>query len=501
VYILDAVSLTIVKILVPLFGQEVDMTDRFLVLIAFLIPILSFGDWDIETPYGDSSGLSAAIAVDSDNDPHILYLVEGDYFYHIYKSDGVWHGPYPIESVNYFTLCRMVDVAMVRDTVNAIMSLEYTATGDYLVWGKHVGGGIWSTEQIPNTLAPTGAGGYLNVAISPGMGNTSFHVVYVHFNYGSSILYYRKYDSTWTDADTVSAIPDVSSGWQHDIAVDANDDPHVTFVYSDEGIKYRKKMGSVWEPIELISAATDPSFASIAVDDSNYPHVAYDKDDFGAVCYRAKTASGWQPEETVGAGGGWNTYGASIAVAGGEKFVAYYAESDLKFAMRTPGGWVSEDVDTVGDVGTHTSLAIDSEGYAHIGYRDATNERLKYAKSTEPVVGIREVDWDSDVESRGLMLYAYPNPFHHQTRIRYSILDTRYRIQNLTLRIYDASGRMVKSFNPESSIKNLGSEVIWDGTDQSNRWLGSGIYFVRGVLSSVNHAEKRAVTKKILLLR
>jgi hypothetical protein len=477
------------------------MRHLFLVYIVVLVPILAFGNWDIETPYADSSGRSAAIAVDSDNNPHILYLVDGDHFYHIYKSGGVWYGPYPIESVNYFTLCRMVDVAIVRDTVNAIMSLEYTATGDYLVWGKHLGGGIWLTQQVPNTLAPPNAGGYVNVAINPGVGNSLFHIIYVHYNYGSSVLYYRKFDSTWTDAEEVSSVPDVSSGWQHDIAVDGNDDPHVAFVYSDEGIKYRRKTGVVWDPVELVSTASDPSFASIAVDASNYPHLAFDKDDYGAVCYRLKTASGWQPEETVGAGGGWNTYGASIAVSGGQEFVAYYSDGDLKFAMRTITGWVSEDVDTAGDVGTHTSLAIDNEGYAHIAYRDASNERLKYAKSTEPVVGIAESNWNSHVKSRGFSIHAYPNPFHDKTQIRYSILDTRYLIQNMTLRIYDASGCMVKSFNPVSSIKNQESAVLWDGTDQSNRQLGGGVYFLRCVLSSVNGVEKNTVTKKLLLLR
>jgi hypothetical protein len=470
----------------------------FFVLTVVLVPIYAFGDWDVETPCADTSGMSAAIVVDSDNNPHILYFVSDYYFYHIYKSGGVWYGPYPIAEVNYWTLCRMVDVAMVRDTVNAIMSLEYTGTGDYVLWGKHVGGGTWATEQVPNTLAPTNAGGYLNVAISPGAGSTSFHVIYVHYNYGNSILYHRKYDSTWTNADTVSFVPDVSSGWQHDVAVDANDDPHVTFLVSDEGIKYRKKTGGAWEPVELVSAATDPSFTAIAIDASNDPHLAYDKDDFGAVCYRAKTTTGWQPEETIGAGGGWNTYGASIAVVGGDKFVAYYAEGDLKFAMSTTGGWVSEDVDTAGDVGTHTSLAIDNDGYAHIAYRDADNERLKYAKSTEPVVGIAESEWNADAEFRRLAIHAYPNPFNHSTDIRCQIPDDR---SELELTIFDAAGRLIADLGGQISIAGEQLSAKWDGTDCNGRLMGSGVYFVRCRSNSGDYISGRAVIEKIVILR
>ncbi|MGB7055188.1 MAG: FlgD immunoglobulin-like domain containing protein [bacterium] len=484
------------------------MRNEFLVLIAVSIPALSFGSWDIEVPCSDSSGKSAAIGLDGNNNPHILYFVDDDQFYHIYKSDNLWYGPYPIESVNYFTFCRMVDVAMVRDTANAIMSIEYTATGDYLVWGKHMGGGIWSTQQIPNTLAPSNAGGYLNVAISPGAGNSLFHIIYVHYNYGSSVLYYRKFDSTWTIAEEVSSVPDVSSGWQHDVAVDGNDDPHITFVYSDEGIKYRRKTSGVWEPVELLSTATDPSFTSIAVDEANYPHVAYDKDDFGAVCYRAETASGWQSEETIGAGGGWNTYGASIAVSGGEEFVAYYAEGDLKFAMRTPTGWVSEDVDTVDDVGTHTSLAIDVDGYAHIAYRDATNELLKYAKSTEPVVGITEAGWGSDVEFCGLTLHSFPNPFTQITDIGWQITESGATNSDVDarLKIYDATGSLVRDFG-QISVIGYQSSVQWDGTDNTGQKLPGGVYFVRLAVSPLGNdgsgeeADNYSVTKKLLLIK
>jgi hypothetical protein len=66
----------------------------------------------------------------------------------------------------------------------------------------------------------------------------------------------------------------------------------------------------------------------------------------------------------------------------------------------------------------------------------------------------------------------YPNPFRSATKIRYSI-------QNTTLRIYDATGRLVKSLHPESSIQNLESEVQWDGRDAAGNTLAPGVYFIR----------------------
>lgn len=71
-----------------------------------------------------------------------------------------------------------------------------------------------------------------------------------------------------------------------------------------------------------------------------------------------------------------------------------------------------------------------------------------------------------------------PNPFTHRTKIRYSILDSRYSIERPVLRVYDAGGRMVKSLNPGSSIPNQESEVLWDGTDNAGQRLPAGVYFL-----------------------
>ena len=92
-------------------------------------------------------------------------------------------------------------------------------------------------------------------------------------------------------------------------------------------------------------------------------------------------------------------------------------------------------------------------------------------------------------------LQITPNPFTLNTNIRYSILDARSSIQNPAIDIYDAAGRLVKSFNLESSIENQASNVVWDGRDDQNRMLSSGVYFVK--LISGNLEE----TRKVLLVK
>jgi hypothetical protein len=87
------------------------------------------------------------------------------------------------------------------------------------------------------------------------------------------------------------------------------------------------------------------------------------------------------------------------------------------------------------------------------------------------------IDENTLMSADRLQLEIYPNPFSRLTIIRYSILDIGYWIENPTLRIYDVSGRLVRSFDQESSIENQGSVVMWDGTDANNRSVPDGVYF------------------------
>jgi len=107
-------------------------------------------------------------------------------------------------------------------------------------------------------------------------------------------------------------------------------------------------------------------------------------------------------------------------------------------------------------------------------------------------LGIEEANPKSEV--RNPKLQVSPNPFRNRTIIRYTIHDTRYRIQDASLKIYDVSGRMVKSFNLESCIMYHESVIFWDGTDDSGRKLPTGVYFIR------LEGDEIRKTKKVILL-
>jgi hypothetical protein len=142
-----------------------------------------------------------------------------------------------------------------------------------------------------------------------------------------------------------------------------------------------------------------------------------------------------------------------------------------------------------------TSADFDGDGYEDVATANDWNHNVSILLNRSQV-GIEEAQVLTRRKLLGYRLApCVPNPFQHRTKIRYSILDTRCLIPKPIMQIYDASGRLVKSFNLESSVQNIESEVIWDGRDDSHRKLPSGVYFLEF------SAGDFSATEKMLLIR
>ncbi len=134
----------------------------------------------------------------------------------------------------------------------------------------------------------------------------------------------------------------------------------------------------------------------------------------------------------------------------------------------------------------------------------------------DPFPGIKETA-NSQSATQSLGLDIYPNPFREKTEIRCQIPDARcqmpdagYQISDYsssaTLKIYDATGRLVRSF-PLTTDYCVLNTLVWDGCDDSGRRVPAGIYFIelkyRNNFSSVIHRTNIDISKiqKVILLR
>jgi hypothetical protein len=106
-------------------------------------------------------------------------------------------------------------------------------------------------------------------------------------------------------------------------------------------------------------------------------------------------------------------------------------------------------------------------------------------------VGIEEQEFWSGREDLTLRLHQNtPNPFESRTAVRYHIPNAT----QLSLRVYDSSGRLVKTL--DDGNRPAGSySVTWDGSDGSGSQAPSGIYFCR------LQAGDATATRKMILLR
>jgi len=84
---------------------------------------------------------------------------------------------------------------------------------------------------------------------------------------------------------------------------------------------------------------------------------------------------------------------------------------DLKYAKWTGTSWSTQTVDSAGDVGLWTSIALDTNNNPHISYSDYTNYDLKYAKWTDTSWSTQTVDSAGSVgEYTSIALDTNNNP-------------------------------------------------------------------------------------------
>ncbi len=114
----------------------------------------------------------------------------------------------------------------------------------------------------------------------------------------------------------------------------------------------------------------------------------------------------------------------------------------------------------------------------------------------EPQVGITL----NQLPSTDHQLTNYPNPFNPSTTISFGLntentsLRQGYpgQAENTELIIYNIKGQQIRKY----SIFNNQSSIIWDGTDENNQLVSSGIYFYK-----LKVGNKEITTKKCLLLK
>ncbi|MFC1898589.1 T9SS type A sorting domain-containing protein [Candidatus Cloacimonadota bacterium] len=101
-------------------------------------------------------------------------------------------------------------------------------------------------------------------------------------------------------------------------------------------------------------------------------------------------------------------------------------------------------------------------------YANHSNTSINYSYSLEEIVSA-----GNELPDNELALTNYPNPFNPSTTISFNLPEDQ--LENTKLIIYNMKGQNIKQY----SIFNNQSSITWDGTDDNNTPVSSGVYFYK----------------------
>ena len=159
----------------------------------------------------------------------------------------------------------------------------------------------------------------------------------------------------------------------HYLRVDATGRVHLA--YGGHHLHYATLDGATWQTSTVDATTNAGRHASLALDPSGAPRIAYTASTGqGELRYAAWDGGSWYTETITT---GVKTYidaHTSLAVdAQGWPWIAYavslgFANDLLMVAHRDAAGWHFEPVETGWDAGSYASLALDSNGAPHVAY-------------------------------------------------------------------------------------------------------------------------------------
>ncbi len=318
--------------------------------------------WDIETvDWEGSVGAHNSLALDSSGYPHISYCHDRSWWY----SGG----------------------SVIHDR-----ALKYAA------WNSSTSS--WDIETAEGDS--TDVGTYSSLALDS---SDRPHIAYYRYwPYGNDLLYTHRVDSSWSGQMVDNGFNGIVGP---SLALDSSDYPHISYHdWDDHRLRYAVSNGSSWSStlLDTYTWVSGTSYdTSLALDSSGHPHISY----FGGTTPHLKYAlwdgSSWDITTVDDATTAHMC--TELALDGsGSPHIVYYDDTnqDVKYAAGSWNGsswnWTIETVDSVGGTGYDIGLAVDSRGFAHISYYDATNGDLKYANNTpelppSALLGLSMLPW------------------------------------------------------------------------------------------------------------
>jgi hypothetical protein len=184
----------------------------------------------------------------------------------------------------------------------------------------------------------------------------------------------------------------------------------------------------------------------------------------------------------------------NLSVDGGATPTAHFTLTDranlsIEISDAASGQWLARRALGVRDAGDQSVALLEGGDAAIAGdvvLRVIATSAYPDGASASAQTAFRMNGNSVGLPSQAMLLGNSPNPVMSFTRIAFVL--PAGGSQAVSLRVVDASGRLVRSFN--QSFAPGRNEVVWDGTDMQGGLVPAGMYFYRLNVGKLNFTRK-----------
>lgn len=467
--------------------------------------------WSNDTIISQNDGKESIypdIEVDSDTNIHVVWKDNGS------STNGIYYRKY--DGSNWSTIIDLSNPGINSNSPTIATDSENNVHVVFLRWSGEPGANYNVSYKRYDFLSATWSQEYviteddsLGLSARPKVvtdSNLNVYVFWLDERDTPLTIWYKVNDGTGWTADTRLTNLTASPNGYFGVTVSPNDYVHVCWQDYRSGtpeIYHKVFDGSSWSAEE---AVTNNGFMSVyprvAPDDSNNIHLFYGGN---AHLYYLM----WDAQtQTWGNGMDFQTAFAlphadiAVDLTTGDRHVVFaeyigYSVIFYKKYDSSTGTWETDLQLTFTTDGSYEpQVATDMNNLVYItwyDYRCGTGQEEVYVKQSLPT-GIQEDNSDITLNLSN-NISVYPNPFSDRLEIRLRIEDVGCKMDNISLNIYDVSGRLIKSFQLPTAYSLLPTVFKWDGRDIDGKRVSGGVYFLK------LRAGKYNTTSKLLKMR
>jgi hypothetical protein len=356
--------------------------------------------------------------------------------------------------------------------------IKTDSSGDTL-WTRTVGG---PGDEWGRSIRPTADGGCIATGYTESYGAGSRDVYAVRTSASGDTLWTRTFGGTSTDegrsAQQTHDSGFVIAGYTYSSG-SGNSDVYLVKASANGDTSWTRSFG-------MNAGSWDHGYDVLQTIDSGYVIAGYTQseglDTLDIYLIRTNSRGDTIWTRTYG-GPQWEEgYSVQQTAEGGFVITGYtrsFGGNDVYLIKTDACGdtqWTRTYRGANGAIGNCVRQTADS-GYIIAGYTDSFGAGGYdfYLVKTDSLGNVAVAEPKaSPTRAPALSLSCEPNPCRGATTIRFAPLASRF--SPLSLRIFDAQGRAVRSF---SSLLPSLSSLVWDGCDDMGHMLPSGAYFIR----------------------